>query len=67
MACRSPAAANVTRSSSAAGLGVTVGPLLGGWLYETWGPQAPFYANGIALALSTLVLWALLQVPEPVG
>jgi MFS family permease len=50
----------------AAGLGATVGPLLGGWLYEAAGPQAPFYANGTILALSTLVLWALLQVPEPV-
>jgi DHA1 family multidrug resistance protein-like MFS transporter len=47
----------------AAGLGATVGPLVGGWLYEAVGPQAPFFGNGIVLALSTLVLAALLQIP----
>jgi MFS family permease len=47
----------------AAGLGATVGPLVGGWLYEAIGPQAPFFANGIVLAIGTLVLGALLQVP----
>ncbi len=47
----------------AGGLGATVGPLLGGWLYETVSPAAPFFANGAVLALCTLVLWALLRVP----
>jgi DHA1 family multidrug resistance protein-like MFS transporter len=47
----------------AAGLGATVGPLAGGWLYTFIGPRAPFYANGLVLALSTLVLAVLLQVP----
>jgi MFS family permease len=44
-------------------LGAAAGPLVGGWLYDTIGVQAPFYANGIVLALSTLALWALLEVP----
>lgn len=48
----------------AAGLGATLGPLLGGWIYEALGPQAPFYANGLILAVSTLLLGLLLQVPE---
>ncbi|HUX75755.1 MAG TPA: MFS transporter [Anaerolineae bacterium] len=47
----------------AAGLGATVGPLVGGWLYEAAGPQAPFFGNGVVLALCTVVLGALLQVP----
>ena len=47
----------------AGGLGATVGPLAGGWLYERVGPAAPFVGNGIVLALSALVLWAWLQVP----
>jgi MFS family permease len=51
----------------AAGLGATVGPLVGGWLYEALGPQAPFYANGMVLALCTLLLGALLQVPARTG
>jgi MFS family permease len=48
----------------AAGLGATVGPFIGGWLYEVVGPRGPFYANGAVLAVSTFVLWALLQVPD---
>ena len=48
----------------AAGLGATVGPFVGGWLYETVGPRGPFYANGAVLAVCTLVLWALLRVPN---
>jgi MFS family permease len=52
----------------AGGLGATAGPLVGGWLYEHVSPAAPFYANGIVLSVSALVLWALLQVPPaPVG
>ena len=52
----------------AGGLGATVGPLIGGWLYEHASPTAPFYANGAVLGVSALVLWALLQVPPaPVG
>jgi DHA1 family multidrug resistance protein-like MFS transporter len=48
----------------AAGLGATVGPVAGGWLYETIGPQAPFLANGVVLGACTLVLLALLRVPS---
>ena len=51
----------------AAGLGATVGPLVGGWLYEAVGPQAPFLANGVVLALCTAVLAALLKVPARSG
>jgi DHA1 family multidrug resistance protein-like MFS transporter len=47
----------------AGGLGATVGPLAGGWLYERVSPAAPFYGNGMVLALSMLVLWAFLRVP----
>jgi DHA1 family multidrug resistance protein-like MFS transporter len=48
----------------AAGLGATFGPFAGGWLYDTLGPRAPFYANGAILALCALLLWALLDVPR---
>lgn len=47
----------------ASGLGATVGPLVGGWLYETSGPAAPFLGNGVLLAFCTLLLGALLHVP----
>lgn len=48
----------------AAGLGATVGPLAGGWLYQSVGPWAPFYANGAILALCAVVLGVLLQEPK---
>jgi len=48
----------------AAGLGATVGPLAGGWLYEAVGPQAPFVANGVILAACALVLLVLLHEPS---
>jgi MFS family permease len=44
-------------------LGAVVGPTIGGWLYESINPTAPFYTNGIVLAICTAVLWAFLQVP----
>lgn len=48
----------------AAGLGATVGPLLGGWLYDAVGQTAPFIANGVILAACALVL-ALFLVEPP--
>jgi MFS family permease len=47
----------------AAGIGATFGPLVGGWLYQSVGPTVPFYANGLALGLCTLVLIIFLQEP----
>jgi MFS family permease len=49
----------------AGGLGATVGPLGGAWLYEKLGPAAPFYANGLILAACAVALWALLETPAP--
>jgi MFS family permease len=48
----------------AAGLGATLGPLVGGWLYEAIGSKAPFYANGIVLAMCAVILAALLKIPS---
>jgi len=48
----------------AAGRGSIFGPLLGGWLYDTIGQAAPFYANGVILAACALVL-ALFLVEPP--
>jgi MFS family permease len=47
----------------AAGLGATVGPLAGGWLYQTVGQTAPFYAGGLTLAAAALLMQWLLQEP----
>jgi MFS transporter, DHA1 family, multidrug resistance protein len=46
-----------------ADLGATVGPLGGAWLYQSYGAAAPFYANGVILALCALVLLAFLRPP----
>jgi MFS family permease len=47
----------------AADLGATLGPLAGAWLYQSHGARAPFYANGVVLAVCAAVLGALLRVP----
>jgi len=44
----------------ASGLGFTLGPLLGGWLYDAAGHALPFYVNGCVLFIGALlVLWLL--------
>ncbi len=49
----------------ASGLGFTVGPLIGGWLYDAAGHAVPFYANGLILFLGAgLVLWLLGRSPQ---
>ncbi len=49
----------------ASGLGFTVGPLIGGWLYDSAGHAIPFYANGIILFVgAALVLWLLGRRPK---
>ena len=45
-------------------LGATIGPLLGGWLYDRVGRAVPFYVNGFVLLFSAVwVLFALRQQP----
>jgi MFS transporter, DHA1 family, multidrug resistance protein len=44
----------------ASGLGLILGPLLGGWLYDAAGHAVPFYINGCLLFVgAALVLWLL--------
>jgi len=45
-------------------LGMTIGPVAGGWLYERLGPQAPFVANGLILLMSALLLGVWLREPR---
>lgn len=47
----------------AAGVGAIFGPLAGGWLYQNVSPVAPFFANGLLLAVCTAVLLLFLQEP----
>jgi MFS transporter, DHA1 family, multidrug resistance protein len=47
--------------SLAASLGATVGPLIGGWLYDTAGHASPFYVNGIVLLAGTVAVLVFLQ------
>jgi DHA1 family multidrug resistance protein-like MFS transporter len=44
----------------ASGFGLTLGPLLGGWLYDAAGHAVPFYVNGVLLFVGAgLVMWLL--------
>jgi MFS family permease len=44
-------------------IGTAIGPLSGGWLYDSMNPAAPFYATGIILILCGLILLVFLQTP----
>lgn len=46
-------------------IGAAIGPLGGGWLYDSMSPAAPFYGTGIILGLCGLILLTFLQTPKP--
>jgi MFS family permease len=48
----------------ASDIGAALGPLCGGWLYDTIDASAPFIANGVILALCGLILFFFLQIPK---
>jgi MFS family permease len=48
-------------SETVQGLGVVLGPLLGGLLWDTLGPQAPFIACAIALTAGTVIAAAAMR------
>ena len=48
----------------AGSFGATLGPLLGGWLYDAVGHAVPFYLNGIILGASAL--WVVVLLRQPV-
>jgi MFS family permease len=50
--------------TAAAGLGFALGPMIGGWLYDQYNYQAPFYINGALLFLSALILTLSLKTPQ---
>lgn len=45
----------------AASLGATIGPLIGGWLYDSVGQAVPFYLNGIVLLIGAALVFLLLR------
>ncbi len=50
--------------TAAAGLGLAFGPMIGGWLYDQYSYQTPFYLNGVLLFLSAMILIFLLKTPQ---
>ncbi|WP_234124300.1 MFS transporter [Clostridium hydrogenum] len=42
-------------------LGAVIGPLLGGWVYDTFGHQVPFYLNGFALLIDAFLVIILFR------
>ncbi|MBN1979202.1 MAG: MFS transporter [Anaerolineae bacterium] len=45
--------------------GTALGPLIGGFIADTWGYQAAFYVTGVLLAVAGFVIW--LGIPEVRG
>ncbi len=41
-------------------MGASVGPLAGGWLYDSVGRAVPFYLNGVVLLMGALLVLLLL-------
>jgi MFS transporter, DHA1 family, multidrug resistance protein len=48
-------------------LGFTIGPVLGGLLYDTIGNQTPFYLNGVVLIVSAVWVFLFLRQAPPHG
>ena len=42
-------------SETVQGMGIVLGPLLGGLLWDTFGPRAPFVASAVALTAGTVI------------
>lgn len=51
----------------AADIGAALGPLVGGWLYDSFSVSAPFIATGIVLAVCGLILFLFLKLPKPLN
>ncbi|MGQ0568723.1 MAG: MFS transporter [Armatimonadota bacterium] len=51
----------VGASETVQGLGLVVGPLLGGLLWDALGPQAPFIASAIVLSVSAIIAASALR------
>ena len=45
----------------AAFIGAAIGPLAGGWIYDTYKPASAFYLNGAGLVLSAILVLLLLH------
>jgi DHA1 family multidrug resistance protein-like MFS transporter len=45
----------------ASGLGATIGPVLGGWVYDARGHAMPFYLNAAILVVGALLVLALVR------
>jgi DHA1 family multidrug resistance protein-like MFS transporter len=48
-------------------LGAALGPLAGGWLYDSLGHATPFYLNAAALLVGALLVAAVLREPKREG
>ncbi len=48
----------------ASDIGAALGPLGGGWLYDTISISAPFFATGIVLTICGFILFFFLQLPK---
>ena len=49
----------------ASDIGAALGPLGGGWLYDSVSTSAPFIVTGVILAICGLVLLFFLNIPKP--
>jgi len=43
------------------GLGTTIGPLIGGYIYDNFGQAKPYFFNGGLLVVTALIAFVLLS------
>lgn len=51
-------------SETAQGAGLVIGPLVGGILYDGFGPQTPFVASAALLTVGTVLAFVVLRAPR---
>jgi len=55
----------VGASETVQGLGLVLGPLLGGLLWDSLGPRAPFIASAVVLSVGTVIALRAIRHPHP--
>ncbi|OFX31642.1 MAG: hypothetical protein A2Z07_08735 [Armatimonadetes bacterium RBG_16_67_12] len=52
-------------SETVQGLGIVLGPLVGGFLWDAAGPKAPFVASAVAITVGAIIAALALRPPRP--
>jgi len=57
--------ATLGTNQSFASLARTFGPALGGWIYGSFGPRAPYVASALGMVAATVIALGIARAPKP--